>query len=248
MHQVEVAVVGAGVVGLAIAREVSAQGHETLVLEAGRSQGQGISSRNSEVVHAGLYYPKGSLKALHCVRGRRLLYEYCEGKSVPFRKTGKLIVATESAEDAQLEHIALRAVENGVVGKDALLPLTGREACALEPHLSCTSALLSPATGIVDSHAYMSQLMADATSYGADFSFGTSVDCIEPGPAHQLSGISQGERFKISARFLFVSAGLHTTAMCRAAGLAAPEDYWLKATIIFLERSWPVPPSDLPCS
>ena len=120
MHQVEVAVVGAGVVGLAIAREVSAQGHETLVLEAGRSQGQGISSRNSEVVHAGLYYPKGSLKALHCVRGRRLLYEYCEGKSVPFRKTGKLIVATESAEDAKLEHIALRAVENGVVGKDAL--------------------------------------------------------------------------------------------------------------------------------
>ena len=239
MLKVEVIVIGAGVIGLAIAREVAARGHETLVLEAGLSPGQGISSRNSEVVHAGLYYPEDSLKALHCIRGRRLLYEYCEEKSVPFRKIGKLIVATEPAEDVKLEQIALSAVANGVLGEDALLPLTGREACALEPDLACTSALFSPATGIVDSHAYMSRLMADATSYGADFSFGTSVDCIEPGPTHQLSGISRGERFEISARYLFVSAGLHTTAMCRAAGLPAPEDYWLKGNYFSLNAPGP---------
>ena len=130
MLEVEVAVIGAGVIGLAIAREVSVRGHETLVLEAGLSPGQGISSRNSEVVHAGLYYPEGSLKALHCIRGRRLLYEYCEEKSVPFRKTGKLIVATESAEDAKLEQIALSAVANGVGGCGrAFTPDRARSLC-----------------------------------------------------------------------------------------------------------------------
>lgn len=239
MYEVEVAIVGAGVVGLAIAREALSKGRETLVLEANLSPGQGISSRNSEVIHAGIYYPVGSLKAFHCIRGRRMLYDYCREKSVPFRKTGKLIVATESSEEVKLEAIASNAEANGVVGEDSLLYLTGAEVRTLEPELFCTSALLSPSTGIIDSHAYIHQLVADADAYGADFSFGTRVDMIEPGSPHRLAGISHGERFEIGARYLFVAAGLHTTELCRAAGLPAPEDYWLKGNYFSLNRPGP---------
>lgn len=239
MCEVEVAIIGAGVVGLAIAREASSRGHETLVLEANLTAGQGISSRNSEVIHAGIYYPVDSLKAFHCVRGRRLLYEYCQEKSVPFRKTGKLIVATEPSEEAKLEAIASNAAANGLVGEDSLLYFTGREVRDLEPEVSCTAALLSPSTGIVDGHAYINQLITDAGAYGADFSFGTRVDTIEPGSPHRLVGTSHGEYFEITAHHLFVAAGLHTTAICRAAGLPAPEDYWLKGNYFALNRPSP---------
>lgn len=234
MFEVEVVIVGAGVVGLAIAREASARGHETLVLDAHLSAGQGISSRNSEVIHAGVYYPSGSLKAFHCVRGRRLLYDYCQQKNVPFRKTGKLIVATEPIEEVKLEAIASAAVANGVVGEDSLTFLTASEARALEPELHCTAALLSPSTGILDSHSFVRQLMTDAAKSGAEFSFGTRVDMIEPGSVHRLKGISHGEHFEVSARYLFMAAGLHTAAICRAAGLQAPPDYWLKGNYFAL--------------
>lgn len=239
MHEVEVAIIGAGVVGLAIAREASSKGHETLVLEANLAPGQGISSRHSEVIHAGVYYPAGSLKALHCVRGRRLLYDYCREKSVPFRKIGKLIVATEPNEEAKLEAISITAAANGLADDELLLHLTGHEVRTLEPELSCISALLSPSTGIINSHAYINQLMADAAACGADFSFGTRVDIVEPGPTHHLLGTSHGEHFEISARYLFVAAGLHTTAICREAGIPTPEDYWLKGNYFALNRSGP---------
>ena len=235
----DVVVIGAGVIGLAIAREAASRGHQTLVVDSNLGPGQGISSRNSEVIHAGVYYPVGSLKAFHCIRGRRMLYNYCLKKSVPFCKTGKLIVATDSAENIILANIAARSAKNGVVGEDALTFLTGSEARSLEPALFCTSALLSPSSGIIDSHCYMTHLMMDAGTNGADFSFGTSVDTIEPGSLHRVAGSSHGERFEINARHVFVAAGLHTAALCRNAGLSTPDDYWLKGNYFTLNRPAP---------
>lgn len=239
MHEFDVVVVGSGVIGLAIARHVATRGHETLVIEKNPHPGMGISSRNSEVIHAGIYYPKNSLKARHCVRGRRMLYEYCAKMRVPFKQTGKLIVATTPKEEAKLENIAASAQTNGLTGEDALQHLTRSEVSILEPELSCTSALLSPATGIVDSHSYMQQLMTDAEAHGAEFAFGTCLEAIEPGPVHRLSGTSQGEKFEITARHLFVAAGLHSTSLARSADLPAPADYWLKGNYFTLSQSGP---------
>ncbi|OXH83794.1 FAD-dependent oxidoreductase, partial [Burkholderia multivorans] len=164
MEQMDCVVIGAGVVGLAIARELAARGRETLVLEAADAIGTGTSSRNSEVIHAGLYYPRGSLKALSCVRGRDLLYDFCETHHVPHRRVGKLLVATTASQVKQLKAIAARAEENGVLD---LLPLTRAEAQALEPALECVEALFSPSTGIVDSHQLMLALLGDAQRDGA---------------------------------------------------------------------------------
>ncbi len=208
MPDFENVVIGAGVVGLAIARELAQRGRGVLVVEKEQSFGMGISSRNSEVIHAGIYYPEGSQKAFHCVRGRKMLYEYCCEKAVLFKKTGKLIVATDPSEDGKLQAIAAQAQANGLIGEDALLPLTRAAARELEPELSCSSALLSPSTGIVDSHAYMTQLLSDAQVSGAEFSFRTGINGFKPGSPHRLKGISNGEQFDITAQNIFFAAGL----------------------------------------
>ena len=139
MDQVDCVVAGAGVVGLAVARALALAGREVLVLEAAEGIGTETSSRNSEVIHAGIYYPKGSLMARTCVAGKRMLYAYCAERAVPFRDCGKLIVATDAEEAGRLESIRMRAAANGV---DDLRPLTAAEARALEPALACTVALL----------------------------------------------------------------------------------------------------------
>ncbi len=239
MNEVDVAIIGAGVVGLAIAREAALRGFDTLVMDQSPAPGMGISSRNSEVIHAGIYYQTGSLKAFHCLRGKRMLYDYCREKHVPFRRMGKLILATSAQEDAQLEQIAQRASANGVTGEEELQFLTSAEAQELEPAITCTSALFSPSTGIIDSHGFMQQLMADAQAHGASFSMGTSVEAIETGSPHRLTGTSQGEEFDISARHLFVAAGLHTASLLRAAEIPAPQDYWLKGNYFVLDRKGP---------
>lgn len=239
MDEFEVVIIGAGVIGLAIARAAALRGHDVLVVDANMSPGMGISSRNSEVIHAGMYYQGGSLKARHCVRGRQMLYDYCAAMDLPHRKTGKLIVATSPQEDSQLDIIAQRAEENGVSGADRLHRLTRAQAQALEPEIDCTSALLSPSTGIIDSHAYMQQLMSDAENAGAAFSFGTRVEAIRPGPPHEISGVSQGEGFDLAARHLFVAAGLHSTGLTRDADLRAPQDYWLKGNYFVLNQRGP---------
>ena len=239
MPDFENVVIGAGVVGLAIVRELAQRGQGVLVVEKEQSFGMGISSRNSEVIHAGIYYPEGSQKAFHCARGRKMLYEYCFEKAVPFKKTGKLIVATDSSEDGKLQAIAAQAQANGLVGEDALLPLTGAAARELEPELSCSSALLSPSTGIVDSHAYMIQLLSDAQVSGAEFSFSTCIKNFKPGSPHRLNGISHGEQFEITAQNIFFTAGLHTAKICRSAGLRTPQDYWLKGNYFTLNRTGP---------
>src|SRR4051795_7016054 len=156
---VDCVVIGAGVVGLAVARALALAGREVIVLEKNEGIGTETSSRNSEVIHAGIYYPATSLMARLCVSGRRQLYPYCREKGVPHRNCGKLIVATNAQEDAMLAGIKQRAEANGVEG---MRVLSAAEAIAMEPNLSCTSALLSPATGIIDSHGLMVALLGDA--------------------------------------------------------------------------------------
>ena len=151
VERIEAVVLGAGVVGLAVARALALAGREVLLLEAAGGIGTVTSSRNSEVVHAGIYYPTGSLKARLCVAGRQALYGYCEAHGVPIRKLGKLIVASDPAESARLDGIAAQAAANGVT----LTQMSGAEARAMEPALRVDSALHSPETGIVDSHALM---------------------------------------------------------------------------------------------
>ncbi|HYC10197.1 MAG TPA: FAD-dependent oxidoreductase, partial [Steroidobacteraceae bacterium] len=163
MDDVDVVVVGAGVVGLAIARALAGRGRETLLLESATRFGTGASARNSEVIHAGLYYPPGSLKARLCVAGREQLYEFCRSRGIAHRRCGKLVVAADETEVARLSAIAATARANGA--EVELLERTA--ALSLEPELSCAAALDSPSTGIIDAHAYMLALLADAEGHGA---------------------------------------------------------------------------------
>ncbi len=163
MEHVDCVVIGAGVVGLAVARALALQGREVMVLEAAGGIGTGTSSRNSEVIHAGLYYPAGSLKARLCVQGKALLYAYCAERGIGHRRCGKLIVATRDDQVPQLQAIIAKAAINGV---DDLVLLSGDQARALEPALTCVAAVHSPGTGIVDSHALMLALQGDLEHAG----------------------------------------------------------------------------------
>lgn len=188
-----VLVIGAGVIGLATARALAMRGHEVVVAEATAGIGNGISSRNSEVIHAGLYYPTGSLRATYCVEGRRALYAYCESRGVPHRKCGKLIVATQADEEAKIAAILDQGTANGVEG---LSLLDGREARALEPNLFCTAALRSSETGIVDTHALMLSLQGDLEDAGGVVAFCTSVERLVPkdgGWRATIGGVDGGE-------------------------------------------------------
>src|SRR5580704_7440499 len=173
----QVLVVGAGVVGLAVARRAAMSGHDVIVAEAAAAIGTGISSRNSEVIHAGMYYPTGSARARLCVAGRRMLYAFCALHGVPHRKCGKLIVATDAAEQARLDSIAAQGEINGVEG---LRAIDGAAARRLEPALSCVAALLSPETGIIDSHAYMNALRGDLEDHGGQIAFNARIDRLAP--------------------------------------------------------------------
>jgi L-2-hydroxyglutarate oxidase LhgO len=171
MFRIETVVVGAGVIGLSIARALSAQGREVVVLEREDGIGQATSSRNSEVIHAGLYYTPRSLKARLCVEGRHALYQYCAERGVSHRRCGKLVVATSHDEDAALQLLFERATSNGV--EDIEL-IGGARLKAMEPELRATGALLSGTTGIVDAHALMLSLQGDAENAGA------TVQCRTP--------------------------------------------------------------------
>jgi L-2-hydroxyglutarate oxidase LhgO len=164
VERLDAVVIGAGVVGLAVARALALSGREVVILEAEDAIGTHTSSRNSEVIHAGIYYPKGSLKALSCVEGRVLLYEYCVAHGVPHRRAGKLIVAADDSQLPELEKIQQKAHANGVTD---VVWMTRAQALALEPELSCVAALYSPSTGIIDSHALMLAYLGDAEAHGA---------------------------------------------------------------------------------
>jgi len=171
----QVLVAGAGVVGLAIARAAALKGHDVVVAEAEGALGTGTSSRNSEVIHAGLYYPTGSLRARHCVRGRRLLYAFCDSHGVPYRKVGKFLIVAEEAEIPLLEKIHAQALVNEV---ENLQIMDAREAMRMEPELRCAAAFHSPETGIVDSHRYMLALRGDIEDHGGMIAFRAPVERI----------------------------------------------------------------------
>jgi len=172
MDKVECVVIGAGVIGLAIARRLAQAGREVIVLEAAEGIGTVTSSRNSEVIHAGIYYKAGSLMARMCVNGKRKLYDYCASHGIPHKNCGKLIVATTPKETEKLQSIRSHAQANGVLDMQVLSGAAARE---LEPALNCDAALLSPSTGIVDSHSYMLSLRGDAEAAGAAFAFYTPL-------------------------------------------------------------------------
>jgi L-2-hydroxyglutarate oxidase LhgO len=212
MESVDCIVAGAGVVGLAIARALALAGREVIVVEAAEGIGTGTSSRNSEVIHAGIYYPKGSLMARACVEGRRKLYDYCKAHDVPHRNCGKLIVATSAQEDAMLASIQGRAEANGVEG---MRVLTAAEAKALEPNLECTSALFSQSTGIIDSHTYMLALQGDAEANGAMLAFNSPLEkgrVADDGIEIEVGGT---EPMKLKTRLLVNSAGLYAPGLAR---------------------------------
>jgi L-2-hydroxyglutarate oxidase LhgO len=209
MDRVECVVIGAGVVGLAIARQLAMAGREVVVLEAAEGIGTVTSSRNSEVIHAGIYYKAGSLMARFCVAGKRALYRYCREHGVPHRNCGKLIVATSPKEADRLQSIRAHAAANGV---DDLELFTGEAARALEPALACDAALLSPSTGIVDSHAFMLALRGDAEDAGAAFAFHA------PLKAARVTG----ERIEVDAGGE-APMTLECSLLINSAGLSAPD-------------------------
>jgi L-2-hydroxyglutarate oxidase LhgO len=173
----QVLVIGAGVIGLAVGRAAAMAGHDVIVAEQADGIGTGISSRNSEVIHAGMYYPTGSLRAQFCPRGNRMLYEFCESHGVSHRRCGKLIVAASEPERARIEAIHAQGLTNGVEGLELI---GGNAARAMEPELSCVAALLSPSTGIIDGHGYMLALQGDIEANGGAIAFETPVKAIEP--------------------------------------------------------------------
>lgn len=212
MERVEAIVIGAGAVGLAVARALAQAGREVIVAEAQPLIGQGVSSRNSEVIHAGLYYAPGSLKARLCVRGKELLYALCASHGVEHRRCGKLTVANTEAEVAALRGLQDRAAANGV----PVEWLTGAEAMALEPGLRCIAALSSPSTGIVDSHGFMLALQGDLERAGGMVALGSPVDSARlahtAGEPHVLRFADGTE---LAANIVVNSASLHACALAR---------------------------------
>jgi len=205
-------VIGAGLVGLACARALAMQGIETIILERHADFGQETSSRNSEVIHAGLYYPDDTLKARLCVEGNRRLYEYAEVKGIPHQRCGKLIVATGQQQEERLHVLQAQAERNGIC--DTRL-LTRQQAEALEPQLRCVAALHSPSTGIISSHDLMLALLGDAEANGALLSLNSEVISgeIHPGQGNRLLVESGGERMLLAAEVIINAAGLSAVAL-----------------------------------
>jgi L-2-hydroxyglutarate oxidase LhgO len=208
---VQVLVVGAGVVGLAIARAAALAGHEVIVAEAEGGIGSGVSSRNSEVIHAGLYYPTGSKRAWHCPRGRRMLYEFCASHGVPYNKCGKLVVATSEGEIEKLGAILKQSEINGVEGC-ALIDATAAK--RREPELFCVAAMHSPETGVVDSHRLMLALQGDLEDHGGMIAFNTRIERIALVQGGWLLYFGAGDAITVDA--VVNAAGLGAQRLGRA--------------------------------
>jgi L-2-hydroxyglutarate oxidase LhgO len=240
MERIECVVIGAGVVGLALARELTMAGREVIILESEDRFGTGTSSRNSEVVHAGMYYAAGTLKARLCPEGNRSLYEYCRARDIGHNRCGKLIVAAAAAELDGLRKIQAQAAANGVPEMEWL---EGERAVALEPRLRCVAALFSHSTGIVDSHGLMQALLLDAEDHGAAIVFRSPVTggaAAEGGVELEVGG---DEPMRILAGHVFNCAGLQAREVaCAIRGVpaqAVPPLYYAKGNYYSLSGAAP---------
>ncbi len=238
MDSVDVVVIGAGVVGLAVARALALQGREVMVLEAANAIGTGTSSRNSEVIHAGIYYPQGSLKARLCVQGKQLLYDYCAERGIGHQRCGKLIVATSDTQAAQLQAIVAKAAANGV---NDLVLLTRDQARAMEPQLECVAAVHSPSTGIVDSHALMLALQGDIENAGGFVVLNSPLALARCAPTAITLIAEDGTELQANA--VVNAAGLQAPALARRfEGLDAvfvPPAYYAKGNYFTLSGRSP---------
>lgn len=240
MDTVDTVVIGAGVVGLACAHSLARAGREVIVIERETAFGTVISARNSEVIHAGLYYPPGSLKARLCVAGRDLLYAWCAEHGVSYARCGKLVVASAAAQMPALQAIAERARANGV---DDLRPVDAAELAALEPALSAHGALLSPSTGIVDSHGLMLSLLGEAERHGAMLALGSAVlegNAQADGIVLRIGGETATE---LQANWVINAAGLDAPTLGRAihapAARAAPQAHYARGVYFGLSGKSP---------
>lgn len=219
MEQIDCVVIGAGVVGLAVAREMALQGRETILLERENAFGTISSARNSEVIHAGIYYPKDSLKAKLCVAGNRLLYEYCRSHQVATQPYGKLIVASDATQMDDLQAILYKAQNNGV---PEIKMISGDEARALEPNLQCCAAILSSSTGIVDSHGYMLSLLGGFEDAGGMIAYQSPLLSAKPIGANAEGGfeleIGGPDGMKIQTTLLINCAGMSAPAVAQKIG------------------------------
>lgn len=218
-ERIECAVIGAGVVGLAVARELALRGREVVILESENAIGTGTSSRNSEVIHAGIYYEPGSLKAKVCVEGKNMLYRYCAERGIPHRNCGKLIVATEDAQLDTLQVIQAKAAANGV----PLDLMRANEAIAMEPELFCVGALHSPTTGIIDTHALMLALQGDAEDAGAMIAFLSPVLSASVNDAGVELSVGGEMPMRLQCDIVVNCAGLFALALARRFDGLAPE-------------------------
>ena len=239
-EKIDCVVIGAGVVGLAVARRMAQSGRDTIVIEAETLIGSHTSSRNSEVIHAGIYYPKGSLKARFCVEGKQMLYRFCAERGVTANNCGKLIVATSDAQVTTLYGIVEKARANGV---NDLAFLTQAEAVAREPNLHCVAALNSPSTGIVDSHGFMLGLQGDFEQAGGMLAFASPLahaQCAADGITLSTSG---AEPMELQADIVINSAGLFAPDLARKfAGLppeTVPPTYYCKGNYYSLAGQSP---------
>ena len=225
-------------VGLAVARALAMAGREVVILEAEEAIGTHTSSRNSEVIHAGIYYPAGSLKARSCVEGRQRLYEYCVSRGVPHRRSGKLIVATAENQLEELEKIQARAHANGVTD---VVWMTRAQALALEPELSCVAALYSPSTGIIDSHALMLAYLGEAESHGAMLALKSRLERVVIRETFFELQVAGSE--PVQSRLLVNSAGLRAPTLARMMegyrAQLAPRELYAKGNYYALARRSP---------
>jgi len=237
VEKLDAVVIGAGVVGLAVARALAMAGREVVILEAEDAIGTHTSSRNSEVIHAGIYYPKGSLKARSCVAGKELLYEYCVEHGVPHRRSGKLIVATNQAQEKELLSIQEKAHANGVTD---VVWMTQAQVLALEPELSCVAGLYSPSTGIIDSHALMLAYLGDAEAHGAMLALKSHL----LGAQVAAQGfVVHSDQMDVACDVLVNSAGLRAPSVARTIegfpGKFIPRELYAKGNYYSLTRKAP---------
>ena len=238
MDKVDCIVIGAGVVGLAVARALAMQGREVMVLEAANAIGKGTSSRNSEVIHAGIYYPQNSLKAQLCVQGRQMLYDYCAQRGIGYSRCGKLIVATHESQIRQLHGIIAKAAANDV---NDLVLLSREQAKAMEPELQCVAAVYSPSTGIVDSHALMLSLQGDIENSGGFVVLNSAVAHINR--AQSAIEIIAFDGTPLAANTVINAAGLYAPQVASCIkGLDAkhvPPTFWAKGNYFTLSGKSP---------